>query len=232
MAVTDFVSRPLPDGAKKDISTFIECHAVLVSVLQVSDALTPGITPEPLFQEISRKLNVPRLNVQAIFTTLANLNILQDEIGNIDDALAYVQSNLSGEQAKLWEEHRGTFLEVVRTYSEDNPVAISQKAHRLSYEHEKLLARADILTDARPVFDSAGLKIVEVVITHMLALTYISGRVSKNVHIAVDADDVIKLRKACERAIAKAQTLKITLSSHQLAATVLNESEEGQNELH
>jgi hypothetical protein len=96
----------------------------------------------------------------------------------------------------------------MQQYERDNAVSLSYKAQRLTYMRENVYQQAEIITDARPVFDEKGQKIVEYIIAHYLVITYFRhGRV-ENVHLALDAADVLKLHNVCDRAVIKARALK------------------------
>jgi len=74
---------------------------------------------------------------------------------------------------------------------------------------------SEIITDARPIFDTKRESVLEYVISHCLVITYhgdnsVSGQMHNqpSIHFALDMDDILKLRKEIERAILKARTLE------------------------
>jgi hypothetical protein len=92
---------------------------------------------------------------------------------------------------------------------QDHPAVISVKAQRLSFLRERIYIDSEIITDARPVYNTRGDTIVEMIVPHTLVITpHDSTHNNHDLHFTMDANDLVKLRKACDRAMLKAKTLK------------------------
>jgi len=78
----------------------------------------------------------------------------------------------------------------------------------LAYDHPNPIRETKIITDLRPIFDEKGLNIKQMTITHTLHIEYHDGVRLQTLFLTLDAADVTKLRKFCERAEIKAVTIK------------------------
>ena len=125
--------------------------------------------------------------------------------------------------------HRAEIEKVSKEFASNNPIAISFKAQKLAYLHERILRDAEIITDLRPVFDDSGKNILEVMVAHTLVVTTTNSGRTERVHFAMDAGDVLQLRKACERAVEKARAIQSTFEKSKLnfAVHVLRGDQDG-----
>jgi hypothetical protein len=160
---------------------------------------------------IATDLNLPYADLQDLFNALENLNHLEIEFGSAEDAFIRVMSALQPDLGKRYNDNKDKILKALARYAQDTPIHISAKAQRLAYYHENIYRDSDIITDVRPIFDSAGGNVLEMIISHSLVVTYSSSNRTERIHLEMDAGDVLKLRKACDRAILKANTLKQAL---------------------
>lgn len=90
----------------------------------------------------------------------------------------------------------------------ESPLALIEKARELTYAHEHVLTDVRLITDMRPVFNTAGDQVQTTVITHVLAIDYQDGPIQKRIEFALDAADVAKLRRISERSQRKAASLR------------------------
>lgn len=90
-----------------------------------------------------------------------------------------------------------------------NALTIAAKAVAIQHEHEHTLCTLRIFTDARPVYgDDVSTPPSAVAVTHMLKLTYHEGRDTKEIHIALDKDDLTNLKAQIVRAESKVSGLR------------------------
>jgi hypothetical protein len=92
-------------------------------------------------------------------------------------------------------------------------LAITSKALGILTDHEHIFVGSRILTDVRTVFQE---DVVEppagAVIVHMLGVHYHEGLTHKEIFFALDARDLMELKKAIDRASKKEEALKELLS--------------------
>jgi len=108
-----------------------------------------------------------------------------------------------------WEARAGEYEKLFSAIDDDHPLAIARKAQELAYSHQNIFVGARLITDVRPVFDSAAERIHDFVVTHMLSIEYTDGgQNSTTLTLAMDAMDIEMLEFQCSRAATKIQTLK------------------------
>jgi hypothetical protein len=224
MAINLAIDRPLPETAQRDIRSFINHADALVQVLSSSRTESPTVSPASAFRTIAATLSIGFSEVSRIFAALDNLVVLREELGGTDRVLSLLEKRLNPDAIKELEDRREKVREVIELYSSSHPIAISLKAEKLSYLYENILQDAEIITDVRPIFNTDGTKILEMVITHSLVLsTYSPGIGSRRVHFAMDAVDVLKLRRLCDRATVKADSARREMGGMPWITKVLND---------
>ena len=95
------------------------------------------------------------------------------------------------------------------------------KALNLAYDYADILQNVKILTDIRPVFKEDASDILGAIVSFTLRL-YLDGREgSKSLSIALDKEDVEKLKQICERALEKAKTAKSFMHKNNIQRTFI-----------
>jgi len=91
---------------------------------------------------------------------------------------------------------------------------ITVKAFDVLTEHERTFSKARVLTDIRPVFgDSTNSSPEAAIIIHMLSIGFLKNGERGEFVVALDNKDIQRLIEALERAKAKTESLKSTISS-------------------
>lgn len=209
-------TRTPPAAFVEQMKLIVEHADKLVDFVQKSSAIAPALSPDGVVRKLVSSTGLDFKSLYAIFNAIDNLNTLKKEYGSPDRAIDNLLAAFGETAVPGIESKRRQIRDALAIYSEDNPVAISLKAQRIIYLHEKMFVDAEVITDARPVFNSSAEKVLEYVITHSLLVTYHEDDGAESypehrhsrVHISLDFDDLVTLRKACERAILKAQTLQ------------------------
>jgi hypothetical protein len=181
----------------------------LDALLEQAGKAEPGIHIQDVIKQFSDHVKLTGNEARQIFFAIDQLSSMAKKLGGLEKAIDRVLEIFGKENLSDLEKKRAQITKSLAAYTEDNPVAISVKAQRLTYLRENMLADAEIITDARPIYNTKGDKIFEFVITHSLVITSNSddGKTVK-IHFSIDAEDILTLFKACERAILKAHTLK------------------------
>lgn len=203
----------LGEAARREIEILVARAADLERIVAVAKEQTAASQPDVVLGVLSDTLTIPAPDLRSIFNSLENIRLIEEDQGSLNGALDRVRSGLPPEMAVLFDEARPKITASAEAYDQNNPVSLSFKAQRLVYLREKLFHDAEIVTDARPVFDESGQKIVEFVVTHDLVMTYYSNRDFITEHMSIDNADILKIRRACDRAVVKAGTLKEALGS-------------------
>jgi hypothetical protein len=111
-------------------------------------------------------------------------------------------------------------------------VVLAAKAYDISYDFERVFTAARLITSIRPVFKEGekGDKddIVGSTVVQTLRLEYASHQGKyESLSIALDLDDVEKLRKSCVEALAKARaSVALMEEKCQIEATMIGEVDE------
>jgi|HubBroStandDraft_1064217.scaffolds.fasta_scaffold121305_2 hypothetical protein len=87
------------------------------------------------------------------------------------------------------------------------------KAAALQRDHEHIFHDAKILTDLRPVFHAPDEPPREVILEYTLKIVFHDGNRHREIYMALDTDDMSRLRKVVERAEEKAASLHSLLKS-------------------
>jgi hypothetical protein len=227
MAIVFDVDRPLPESAQKDIEAVVKNSGKLLDILQSFSSRTPEFSPAPVFEMIARELSMTYSDVSKIFSAIETLSDINHSVGGIDQLTSLLTKRLTPERAQEVATNKDSIRTLLDMYNKDHPLALSMKAEKLSYLHQNLYQDGEIITDARPIFDSDGVKVIEFVIMHSFVLNHYSyGSSGKRTHFAMDSIDVLRLRDACDRAIKKATNLKAALGE-KWTVKILNDRGDG-----
>ena len=94
---------------------------------------------------------------------------------------------------------------------------VASKAIYLRRDYEHTYCRTRILTDIRPIFEEdRTLPPVNALIVHTLQLVYHEGSGTKEIHIALDVENLSSLKVQIERAEEKTKSLKTLLAKVKL----------------
>ena len=89
----------------------------------------------------------------------------------------------------------------------------ASKIEQLRADHQTIFYDAKILTDLRPVFDNPKDPPIGAVVTHTLKIICHEAGEHKELYLALDAEDVLTLKKIAERAADKMSSLQKVLKS-------------------
>src|SRR5438128_1255342 len=207
----------LPKGAIGDIAELIENREHVPRVVQACSAEKPAASIASLSLAVASKTSLEALVVSEIAMALWNLKNLQRNlevdgkrlIQEVTTALqVQATSEWKAEYSEEWEKTSGILADALQAITDDHPLMISAKATNLAYTHPDLFIGCRVITDVRPVFDTAGNKIVETVITHTLAINCVDEAQERRLMtFALDQKDLTALRKQCERADRKSKVV-------------------------
>ena len=211
----------LPQRAISDFTQLIKNRQHIRAIVEQSASELPAASIDAFSARVSAKTKIDAALVATVATALWNIKSLQRNLKVDNKRLVEIIGKSLTLQAdeewktrylKEWQETSETLSTALDSLADDHPLLISGKAHTLAYAHDHLLMASRVITDVRPVFDAAGERILETVITHTLAISYMdSGETRRAISFALDQRDVNELRKQCERAERKAKVVKSSL---------------------
>ena len=203
----------LDDNVAGELNLLVEYAARLPELIKLANEQEYDFTAAIVVRKIAKDASIDYSIAARIFNSLEYLRALSDEAGGPDRAFEQVRRAVEPEQQEKLDTAKDNIIAAIKAYDGDNAVSISFKAQKLTYLREKLFHELEIITDARPVFDLKGERILEMVVTHSLVITYWARTGFETIHLALDAADLFSVRKATDRAIIKAKTLKDALSA-------------------
>ena len=221
----------LPTNAMEDIGELIRNRQHILTVARQLAVATPTASVPVFLSKFLPETGIEIPSARRVCRALWNLKNFQKKMEmDTPQLIVYLTKSIEShfdqtwKTANLaaWNETIAILKSVLDEITDDHPLMISAKANSLAYTHQNLFTNAKLITDMRPVFDTSGEKIVEIVITHLLVLHYVDGsREQKMMTLALDQQDVAILRKQCERAERKSQVVASILSAKDLNPTLL-----------
>lgn len=194
--------------AIRQLTSLAKYASRVPALIDASKTIAPGLALREVTAALAPSFDIPERDLHNIFVALENIRLTADNAGSVDKAIDRLLTYYGQQQLAAVESNRDAIQAAVRMFSANHPAALSLKARKLTYMHENLLSDVEIITDARPVYDEEGEKVVEFIITHSLVVTYQCHGETKRSLVTMDASDVQKLQAQCARAIRKATTLK------------------------
>jgi len=171
-------------------------------------------------EKLSSKListieSIPESDARDILDSIFPLYILKldTELSSSDFAEDIIQAAKKSAEIGLNTGSRGQLKDRLIRLLDVKAIGTALKAMSLFYEHERTFQNARILTDIRPVFgQSPQDPATAAVIVHTLRIRFAEGREFKEFFIAMDGEDVQNMINVLERAKAKADSLKISIT--------------------
>ncbi|MGA8029350.1 MAG: hypothetical protein WB992_19590 [Bryobacteraceae bacterium] len=137
--------------------------------------------------------------------------MLADEETSLEDLIAQaIEAMRSSGKPELFvsPEKQSGVAATLKALLSIESLRLASKALGLKTDHERLFCGVKIITDIRPVFSNVQRKPTRVMIGHTLKLEYHENGVHKELYIALEPDDIPKLKTVLERAEAKAISLR------------------------
>lgn len=143
--------------------------------------------------------------LREMYAVRSNADIPLESFAN--DIVEAVEEN---EKTALSIERAENFKQRIIKLLSIDTLGLHSKARDLQTEDERTFCRARILTDLRPVFgNQIGDGPKGMTLIHILKLGYHSGsKEHLNFYVSLDSEDLVSLKEAIDRALAKAESLK------------------------
>ncbi len=141
----------------------------------------------------------------------------EDIFTNLSSSISDPKSNWDKNKVEQWNKLEKTFITLLSLPA----VEIVVKALDLTYDYSNIFKSGKIVTDIRPIFNDDASTINGSLVSFVLRLYYDSIEGNKSISIAVDNEDVKKLKESCERALKKAQTASEFMKNHDVQKTII-----------
>ena len=205
----------LTDEAITDIGRMLQDAALIPLFTDATDREQPAASIFAFCRRLAATSNKNATDLFHVAKALCGLSVARREtdldgkgfVDQITQALPRDTTSLwDAANNNLWEQYSKQIADALESLNDDHPLFVSSKATSLANTHQNLLLSSRLLTDVRPVFDDAGTKILEMVISHTLALNIHDGRSERQlITITLDMEDILSLKEQCERAERKAR---------------------------
>jgi hypothetical protein len=216
----------LPELVQRDLLRLAEHAPDILKFLEGTKADSPSVSTRKFSRPLAERLGLSVRDADRLLFAFQNLQQIDQETDR-EKTFEIVADRLASDGREKWLAQRTVILSIFALLDEDHPAVISIKAARLSHSYERIFVNAEIITDIRPVFTSKGDKILNMVVQHKLVVTeHDNQHHDLDLHFVMDAQDILTLKTACERAIQKAQVLKDSLANVPWVTEVLSEDAE------
>ena len=209
----------LSETAIDDLFHLAKRSDQLLEIISSASEVGPKATLEELAGSTADKVAVQKTEVQRILRSILNVYELGLDLKIGPESLVNALTEKIASKAatakalETWRRATEKIIEAIRSLNPDHAIVITRKANRIVNDHEHLFISAKIITDIRPIFNTAGDKIIQSLISHVLSIHYRSGKDHCDIQFALDANDVSELKALCERAERKALVAKKDLKN-------------------
>lgn len=181
------------------------------------------LVPDRLLEEIKKKLDSKMSEVLLRQLLSLSMKARKSDIRPRDIVKAMRQALEEQNLSSQWDRIASPFQMLL----ESKPVRLVTKAMELSYDYANLLQNARILTDLRPFFDESGDQVEGAVVTQTLRIGFRSDDGPHELSLALDLQDIKKLREQCDRAITKAKSIHSEFTSSTMKPCLISGENEG-----
>ena len=216
MAVPQF---NIPDEALPDLVTISELDEKLFeSLIDVIGSTEPTLTAGDFASRIEEKVRLPEKgHLKAVLGTAFVLYSLKEKVGlpAVDVAEAIVRSAaVANSKEFAHEEKRKELADRLQALlGLDKSLGVTSKAFDVMTEHQRTFVSARILSDIRPVFAEQPESASAAVIIHNLQIVFQQAGRGEQFYVAMDTDDIAKLKQVIERAEKKTAALRAMLDA-------------------
>lgn len=210
----------IPEGHRASLAVLFSLNdRKAKELLEVLHNSPKGISAGELSERISEEGKFSTADSREIVKVLSSLYIVKgkERLSTKELVEGICEAALATEDERLkpkdgdWDKFKEFFEGIL---SEDDNIGITFKAKGLIAENEKYYIDSNIYTDIRPIF---GLmdndKVNTAVIIHNLKIEYLTGDRHDEIQVALDSQDIDRLKKQLLRAVEKEEAIKSQLKN-------------------
>jgi hypothetical protein len=191
-------------------------------LIKVFQEKPPTISRENYTTYVVQNVDVDANDVADMLDVLISLYSVRNEINlSSDDFVDTVVQAIGDTQYDALKPSDGDWSTIKDRIREllsfDHSLGIIAKSSYLLTQHERVFQEARVFTDVRPIFsEDAQVSPIGGLIVHQLRIAYFEDNELKEFFVALDMDDIDKLRTQLNRADAKARSISSLLKSSSL----------------
>jgi hypothetical protein len=207
----------IPPQGLQELAEVASLADHLSDVQKALDQLGPTAGAEGVRTAVAGALKIDLKRADLVLRGLVSLRSLKgvtklsaaDLFDAVTDSLESIASaDWRQRHLEPWKSARDKIIAVISQGSDDDVLSVRSKIRELTYLHENILLGSRLLTELRPVYNSAGDSIVNTVLTTTLLIRYRGHGRAQEMQFEMDLDDVSDLRAQCERAERKIATAR------------------------
>jgi hypothetical protein len=208
----------IPEKALPDLKRLVELDGMLFEQLLTAISESgPTLTSAKFYSQIAAKApNVEEATISSIiraaFSLYSGMQKAKASLTPEELADGVANSSLIAKHTELSPDFKRTLSSRLgRLLKFNKVIAVTSKAFDVMTEHDKIFCDARILSDIRPVFADNPDTADAAVIIHNLQIGFHQQGTHHEVYVALDTDDILKLKEIVERAEIKTKALEAIL---------------------
>lgn len=183
----------------------------LTLLLQQIEKVDTMVSPEKLSERLYETLNISKKDLTDILNLVFSLNHLKQVTDFSSEKIAddLIEALQETESENLKSDHCKEYL--LKVMSIEGIISTHIKASIVAANQEKLLLDTALITDIRPIFD--GNEFRSSLIIHNLKIEYVEGENSHTIYLALDGNDLRKLKDSIKDAELREKSIKSKFST-------------------
>ena len=178
-------------------------------ILDTLKSAQPHLSNERLVAEVSEALPEKLKDADEIIDALVTMNRFRMHTERTIEQFVRAMVSAVEDQTESDSPFDSTkFSERVSALLSAEVLLVLARASALQHSHDHVFMSARVVSDVRSVFDQDGDKIQGSMIIHNMNMTYFQEGERKEFFVAMDNDDIAKLRKVLDRTEAKTAALQ------------------------
>src|SRR2546426_11678873 len=196
------IPEPYRHGLAKIKTLSIE---TVIAIVEALEKAAPTSTPKELASISEQAGGLTHEEATNIISSLRSLLIFRAmaecTVSDLVKMLISAMQTTGGSLAISEEEDENVLADKLSRLLNLNSLALASNVEQLKADHPSIFFDAKILTDIRPVFEKPGDRPIGGIITNTLKVVSHEGGEHKELYFALDAEDVMTLKKTAERAL-------------------------------
>ncbi len=215
------VSLDFPQTAYQNFGLIAQHVSRLAEIQKILSEQGAQASLKTVTKKISDTIEVPEADIRRILDALGSLSTIfkrvrAEPVQFVDLVIETIERNAlpdwKTKYLSTWIDHKDLVADVITNIGNQDAMLTARKTRELIFSYQNIFTDARIVTELRPVFNKEGDKIVHGVVLHSLMLEYSDSKGGNTrLQLGLDAADVVLLKRLCERAEIKSETIKESL---------------------
>lgn len=204
----------LDDEDVADLAVLARNGEKLSAILAKSEELGPRVGTRGMAFAVSRSLG---FDFQQVFQAASGLLLIRAMKAGLErntkaiikDIASSLKEKAGDDAAEAWNAVKAEITQAVDALDPQHPLMVSYQAGDAADNRQHVVTSMEIFTDTRSVFNETRDQVLFSIIGHTLVFGYYEGfRRHAEIHLSLDAVDLVNLSALCDRALSEANALK------------------------